>query len=436
MYRKYLVIGSGPAGLHLTKQLIKHAPAKCVVDLVESSYLPGGLLRYGVAPDHPEVKSALNLYDELFANSSVNFYNNTHLTSSLFLDQNFTKEYDRIIFANGVEKARSAIYSGEANISDFVADANDIVNFYNANPAKEQWLSDKQLGNLSKAKRIVIFGNGNVSMDLARILTSKASEMAKYAFDPRFIEVLRNINLSTVDIVARRGVVESAFDLKELRELSDANNMKIVISREEYDKSANEASLKLVNVKADIRNRANARKFKYCQNLVTDGLPEHGRIALRYYLEPHSIVQKDTGKVVRCKRKQIDSSQADDYEDIPFDFMIKSFGYMNTPSSLYNEIQSRISEDAKSLLANVGWSCSNGKGKLADSYYSCDMIIGDILAHFNDSKVGKYQTKGILESIDNKMKRRNENYLKFRDIERKSGKELKDISIIKDIMLH
>ena len=426
---RFLFIGSGPASLYTVKRLLKNQ--NITVDMVEKGLLPGGLLRYGVAPDHPEVKEAIKLYDDMFENPSFSFYNNTDITPTLFIDNQIDLRYNCIVFGNGVEKAREVVYEGENEFKDYVVDAECLVNYYNENYFTARTMTAKQLNNLQKAKKIVIIGNGNVSMDIARLLTKKKEKLEGLSIRPGFIDLRENMmGLREIDVLARRGAVQSAFDLKELRELKDESELPVYVTKEDFEKSQDENSLKLIDIKKDIRNRARGRKFKYLNSIQSNTIGEGVR--LRYFLEPISIRQNDNGKVLVCARmvynKDRDSFVREEgkEEEIPFDFIIKSLGYTNTPNSLYNTIKQATKTDT-THIHSIGWASTGGKGKLADSYINCDQFLDSINSN---SQINS--TLGLSVIVSNKPC--NKRYLQFRQMELNKNREIKDLDTINSFL--
>ncbi|KAI0243581.1 NADPH-adrenodoxin reductase [Massospora cicadina] len=185
------IVGSGPGGFYTTDRLFKKFEVGEVkVDMFERFPIPHGLVRYGVAPDHPEVKVGAKLPLELLRG-----------------------RYDALVLAYGSMRDKKLSVLGE-NIAGVVS-ARSFVNWYNGSPDCLGW----EAPDLTRSDTAVIFGQGNVALDLARILLTPIDTLAKTDITSSSLEALSKSTIHHVHIIGRRGPLQVSFTAKELREM-------------------------------------------------------------------------------------------------------------------------------------------------------------------------------------------------------------------------
>ncbi|KAJ5522755.1 hypothetical protein N7513_013328 [Penicillium frequentans] len=205
------VVGSGPAGFYAVARLLsKHADLK--VDMFEKLPVPFGLARYGVAPDHPEVKNCEDKFTEVATSSRFNFVGNIELGNDLPLAA-LKPHYDAILFAYGASQDKELGIPGE-NALRSVYSARSFVGWYNGLPEHRDLNPD-----LSSGEDAVIVGQGNVALDVARILLSDVDTLRTTDIADHALEVLSRSRIRRVRVVGRRGPLQASFTIKEVREL-------------------------------------------------------------------------------------------------------------------------------------------------------------------------------------------------------------------------
>lgn len=250
------IVGSGPSGCYTAKYLLKAmqdrntAASKCcsirTIDVLERLPTPYGLVRYGVAPDHPEVKQVQNDFDRLFEadGTPVRFFGNVHVGHDVSVAE-LRERYDLVVLSYGCQSDRKLQIPGES--SGGILSAREFVAWYNGHPHFHH-IGDK----VSKAMAqnassggasVVIVGHGNVAIDCARIL-AKAGGAASaggglYDTDLSWDawNTLRDLKVRTIFVVGRRGHVQASFTIKELRELThlDGYDTTFLVRAEELD---------------------------------------------------------------------------------------------------------------------------------------------------------------------------------------------------------
>ncbi|CAI7642152.1 hypothetical protein N7533_011824 [Penicillium manginii] len=204
------IVGSGPAGFYAAARLLsKHGDAK--IDMYEKLPVPFGLARYGVAPDHPEVKNCEDKFTEVATSPRFNFVGNVDLGNDLPLSA-LKPHYDAILFAYGASKDKELGIPGE-KATRSVHSARAFVGWYNGLPEHRDLDPDLT------GEEAVVVGQGNVALDVARILLSdvealRSTDIADYA-----VEKLSKSKIKRVRVVGRRGPLQASFTIKEIREL-------------------------------------------------------------------------------------------------------------------------------------------------------------------------------------------------------------------------
>ncbi|XP_028164448.1 NADPH:adrenodoxin oxidoreductase, mitochondrial [Ostrinia furnacalis] len=223
------IVGAGTAGfyaaMHLTKNL-----ANVNVDLLEKLPVPFGLVRYGVAPDHPEVKNVINQFTKVAQHPNVKYYGNVTLGKDVSLTQ-LRQHYHAVLLAYGADEDRTLGIENE-DAKNVIA-ARNFVGWYNGLP------SDKDLKVDLSHSTAAILGQGNVALDVARILLSPIDELRKTDITEYALQTLAESKLKELYLIGRRGPLQVAFTIKELREQLKLKNC-LTIWREKDFKGVEE----------------------------------------------------------------------------------------------------------------------------------------------------------------------------------------------------
>lgn len=210
------IVGSGPGGFYAAEALLA-AGAPVEVDMFEALPAPFGLVRYGVAPDHPKIKTIIARYEKTAEHPSFAFFGHTEIGRDLSVEE-LQRFYDAIVFASGAQTDRRLGVPGEDLPGSYTA--TEFVAWYNGHPAYQDRVFDLS------CECAVVVGQGNVAVDVARILAKTVDELADTDITARALEVLAESKIREVRMVGRRGPVQAAFspvELKELGELADCD---------------------------------------------------------------------------------------------------------------------------------------------------------------------------------------------------------------------
>ncbi|XP_074080724.1 NADPH:adrenodoxin oxidoreductase, mitochondrial isoform X2 [Macrotis lagotis] len=203
------VVGSGPAGFYTAQHLLKHHP-RVQVDIYEKQLVPFGLVRFGVAPDHPEVKNVINTFTQTAHSTRCAFRGNVTVGRDVSVSE-LQKAYHAVVLSYGAEDHRTLGIPGEELPG--VISARDFVGWYNGLPENH-----KLAPNLN-CDTALILGQGNVALDVARILLTPTELLEKTDITAESLKVLKQSQVKRVWIVGRRGPLQVAFTIKELREM-------------------------------------------------------------------------------------------------------------------------------------------------------------------------------------------------------------------------
>ncbi|KAM7204441.1 hypothetical protein V8F20_003557 [Naviculisporaceae sp. PSN 640] len=213
------VIGSGPAGFYTTYRLMSKVHG-AKVDMYEQLPVPFGLVRFGVAPDHPEVKNCREKFEEVAASPDFTFVGNVsvgdqpgHPEAGRIPLASILRHYNAVVFAYGSSKDKTLGIPGESDLKGIYS-AREFVGWYNGLPEHADLAPD-----LTQGDEAVIIGQGNVALDVARMLLEDVDVLRKSDITAHALETLSKSKIKRVHVVGRRGPMQAAFTIKEVREL-------------------------------------------------------------------------------------------------------------------------------------------------------------------------------------------------------------------------
>ncbi|RYP23931.1 hypothetical protein DL765_000817 [Monosporascus sp. GIB2] len=213
------VVGSGPAGFYTAYRVMTRIRG-AKVDMFEALPVPFGLVRFGVAPDHPEVKNCQEKFEEVASSPNFTFIGNVsvgnrggHFDGCTVPVRSVMRHYDAVVFAYGASKDRRLGIPGESDLRGIYS-AREFVGWYNGLPEYADLDPD-----LARGDEAVIIGQGNVALDVARMLLENVDVLRKSDITEAAIEKLLKSRIKRVHVVGRRGPMQAAFTIKEVREL-------------------------------------------------------------------------------------------------------------------------------------------------------------------------------------------------------------------------
>ncbi len=331
------VVGSGPAGIYAADILCKSDP-ELTVDIYDRLPTPYGLIRYGVAPDHPRIKQIIVALHKVMESDRIQFFGNVHVGVDLKVDE-LRQFYDAIIFATGAERDRSLDVPGIDLAGSY--GAADFVAFYDSHPDREQ------IWDLTQATSVAIIGVGNVGLDVARMLARTGDELLYTEIPEHVHRVLAASAVTDVHMFARRGPAQAKFTPVELRELDHSPNVQVVVAPEgmEFDPASQQAISKAKSLRmvVDVLSEWAMRE------------PEpgpHRRIHIHFLENPVEVLGED-GRVVGLRTERMELTGdgnvrgTGEYHDWDVQAVYRAVGYRSEP------IGDLPFDDAKLVLPNV-----------------------------------------------------------------------------------
>ena len=393
------IVGSGPSGYFAAASLLKFADsddaADVRVDMLEMLPTPWGLVRSGVAPDHPKIKSISAQFEKTALDPRFRFFGNIVVGEHVRADE-LAEHYDAVIYAVGAQSDRSLNIPGE-DLAGSVA-AVDFVGWYNAHPHFEEMAPDLSTG------RAVVVGNGNVALDVARILVTDPDVLATTDIADHALKILHDRGVEEVLVVGRRGPLQAPFTTLELRELGHLEGLgdvDVVVDPADFADISDEdveAAGKTVrnNIKA-LRGYAEQspkeakRRIVFRFRTSPIEIKGEGRVE-SIVLGRNELATDDNGRVV--------AKDTGEREEVPAQLVVRAVGYRGvpTPGLPFDAKGGTIPHTAGRVDGSrneyvVGWIKRGPTGVIgsnkSDSQETVDTLVADLsgadLADFADN---------------------------------------------------
>lgn len=313
------VVGAGPAGIYASDLLVKSG-TDVSIDLFERMPAPFGLIRYGVAPDHPRIKGIIASLHRVLDQDNIRLLGNISIGTDITVEE-LRDYYDAIIFSTGAVADRDLGIPGDTLEGSF--GAAEFVGFYDGNPEfKREW-------DLS-AESVAVIGVGNVGLDVARILAKTADELKVTEIPDNVFESLKKNKATEVHVFGRRGPAQVKFSPMELKELDHSPTIEVVVSPEDIDYDA----------ASEVARRESKSQDLVCQTLEGYAMREPKgaphKLFIHLFENPVEILGSD-GKVVglRTERTELDGNGGvrgtGKFTDWPVQAVYRAVGYRSYP---------------------------------------------------------------------------------------------------------
>ncbi|HEX6653079.1 MAG TPA: FAD-dependent oxidoreductase [Thermoleophilaceae bacterium] len=323
------IVGSGPAGFYAAGHLLKsksHPDLCAQVDIFDRLPTPWGLVRAGVAPDHPNIKAVSRVYEKTAEHPEFRFYGNVELGRDLTRDDLISR-YHAVVYAVGAQTDRRMGIPGEDLPGSWAA--TEFVAWYNGHPDYRDLEFDLS------AERAVVVGNGNVATDVARMLALTRDELARTDVADHALDVLAESNVREIVVLGRRGPAQAAFTNPELLELGEMTDADVFV--DPGDVELDPLSKAFIESEA-----AHATKKKNVDILsgyaAREPLGKRRRIVLRFLVSPVEILGTDRVEGVRIVHNEL--AEGDDgslrarptdiTEELDCGLVFRSIGYQGT----------------------------------------------------------------------------------------------------------
>ncbi|MGO2746576.1 FAD-dependent oxidoreductase [Microbacterium sp.] len=321
------IVGAGPAGIYAADILLKTERSFDVsIDLFEQLPAPYGLVRYGVAPDHPRIKGVINALRDVLDRGDIRIFGNVRFGEDITLED-LKKHYNAVIFATGAVRDTNLDIPGIDAEGSF--GAADFVSWFDGHPdVPREWPLD--------AESVAVLGNGNVALDVARMLAKHAEDLLPTEIPENVHAVLEGSKVTDVHIFGRRGPAQVKFTPLELRELGDLRDVDMVVYDEDFD--YDEASIAAIasNKQVKVIDRI-LQQWRTRPSVNNAGGEASRRLHLHFWAKPVEIKKDADGKVAAIvyERTQSDGSGGilgtGELREIAIGQMYRAVGYFGSP---------------------------------------------------------------------------------------------------------
>jgi ferredoxin--NADP+ reductase len=318
------IVGAGPAGIYAADLIIKSElrDFDVSIDLFDLLPAPYGLVRYGVAPDHPRIKGIIRALYEVLDRGDIRFFGNVEYGKDITLDDLKT-HYNAVIFSTGAVKDANLNIPGIELDGSFGAAA--FVNWYDAHPDFERsW-------DLS-AREIAVLGNGNVALDVARVLSKPAEAMLSTDIPDNVYQGLVASQATDVHVFGRRGPAQVKFSPLELREAVHIEGVDTIVYEEDFQ--YDEGSQKAID--SNNQTRVMVKTLEELRSNEITGAKR--RLHLHFFSAPVEVLDKD-GKVfgIKIERTKLDGTgnvkPTGEFREFPIQAVYRAVGYFGSELS-------------------------------------------------------------------------------------------------------
>ncbi|HEU5478008.1 MAG TPA: FAD-dependent oxidoreductase [Gaiellaceae bacterium] len=336
------VVGSGPAGFYAAGALLSADPP-AEVDMIERLPTPWGLVRLGVAPDHPKLKSVSRAFERIAEQPGFRFLGNVEVGRDLH-HADLVRLYDAVIYAVGAQTDRRLGIPGEDLPGSWAA--TELVAWYNAHPDYQQLEFDLSV------ERAVVIGNGNVALDVARMLALTHDELAPTDATDASIAAIASSPLREIVVVGRRGPAQASFTTPELQEMGELAGADVVVDSVDLEG-------------AEPKNTNSERNLAVLQEFAArepQGKPR--RVAFRFFHSPVAILGEERVEGIELVRNVLDENEravpTEERETVPCGLVFRSVGYhgVELPGVLFDARSGTIPNEGGRVEPGVycaGW---------------------------------------------------------------------------------
>ena len=386
------IIGSGPSGFYAAEHLLSHDDLNVQVEMFDRLPTPFGLVRAGVAPDHPKIKSVTRVFDKVAANPGFCFRGNVEFGRNIE-HEDLLEYFNAVIYCVGARSDRRLGIAREYLPGSH--GASDFVGWYNASPDQRNLTFD------FSGERVVVVGNGNVAMDVARVLMLPPEELAATDIGGHALRALSANKVREVTILGRRGPAQAAFTYRELRELAERDDIDVIV--DPGDMQLDPHSLHDTSHSAD---RGRDQVLDLLRELSERGDRGHDRrIVFRFLVSPVEIVGTNRVEGVdvvhndlyRGNNGELRARATDRHEIVPADIVFRAIGYQGValPGVPFDPITSTIPNDRGRVIDSLtgqpregeyvaGWIKRGPNGIIGtnkpDAQETVEMLVEDLRA--------------------------------------------------------
>ncbi len=354
------IVGSGPSGFYAAEALEK-ADIAVEIDMFDRLPTPFGLVRGGVAPDHAKIKNVTKVFEKIARHDQFRFFGNVTIGEDLSVEE-LREFYDAVVFASGAETDRRLGIPGEDLAGSHTA--TEFVGWYNGHPDYRDRVFD-----LSQEVAAVI-GQGNVAMDVTRILAKTVDELRNTDIAEHALDALAESKIKEIHLIGRRGPVQAAFTPPEIKEIGELADCDVVL--DPADLELNEAS----RIELEDPNNQHSQKNMAILREFAERSPagKSRRYHIRFYRSPVELKGTDRLESIVLERNELvgepfsqKARGTGDYETMPCGLVFRSVGYRGVPiegvpfdekRGVFPNDNGRITDENGSVLPGLyaaGW---------------------------------------------------------------------------------
>jgi ferredoxin/flavodoxin---NADP+ reductase len=399
------VVGSGPAAFYAAGHLLASEDPPAEVDVIERLPTPWGLVRLGVAPDHPNLKTVSRAFERIAQRPGFRFFGNVEVGRDV-TQAELARLYDAVIYAVGAQTDRQLGIPGEDLPGSWAA--TEFVAWYNGHPDFQELPFDLS------GERAVVVGNGNVALDVARMLALTREELAPTDTTDPAIEAIAESGIREIVVLGRRGPVQAAWTSTELQEMGELAGADIVVDPAELELDAASA--------AELEAGSNIvqRNFELLRGFAAREPAGKPRVVrLRFRLSPVAIVGDGRVEAVELTRNELEPDGAgsvravatDERETIPADLVFRSVGYLGVPlpdvpfdpkrGTIPNEGGRVLDGDGRPIagLYAAGWIKRGPTGVIGTNKKDATETVDRLLEDARSGRLGRAELDGTLEAL-------------------------------------
>jgi ferredoxin/flavodoxin---NADP+ reductase len=387
------VVGSGPAGFYAADYLLE---AGAQVDLLERLPTPWGLVRLGVAPDHPELKTASRAFEKTASKEGFRFFGNVEVGKDVTHDD-LLGLYDAVVYTVGAQTDRRLGIPGEELPGSWAA--TEFVAWYNGHPDYQHLEFDLS------SDRAVVIGNGNVAIDVARILARTEDELAPTDITEQSTAAIVASSITDIVMLGRRGPAQASFTPPELKELGELGGADVVVDAADLVLDpASEAALE----SAGARTKRNLDILREFAARAGNGKPK--QLELRFCVSPVQILGEGKVEAIQIVRNalvmsddgEIKAVPTEEVDVIPCGLVLRSVGYRGValPGVPFDERRGVIANEEGRVAGQprvyaAGWIKRGPSGVIGtnkkDAAETCDRLLDDAAAGLLQGEGGELE---------------------------------------------
>lgn len=321
------IVGAGPAGIYAADILLKAERQFDVsIDLFEQLPAPYGLVRYGVAPDHPRIKGIITALRGVLDRGDIRVFGNVRFGEDITLDD-LKKHYNAVIFATGSIRDTNLDIPGIDAVGSY--GAADFVSWFDGHPdVPRTWPLE--------AQSTAVIGNGNVALDVARMLVKHAEDLLPTEIPDNVHAGLAASPVTDVHIFGRRGPAQVKFTPLELRELGDLRDVDMVVYDEDFDYDEASKAAIASNKQVMVIDRA-LQSWRKLDSVNNAGGSASRRLHLHFYAKPVEVKKDADGRVEALvyERTRPDGQGGvvgtGELREVPIQSLYRAVGYFGSP---------------------------------------------------------------------------------------------------------